>query len=253
MKYVKYTECEVLINEEHVFALNASISANSNLTPSIVYGGGLESYAPVSEMSANLGIEYYVTGDVDNISMLTGDIDCSGKFGGIEFSGAYLNSYQVDIEPYMPVKFSANFVILSGYNQNLSTGSFDSESIELANGAHSLLNNINYSNVGLDNPVSISYSVSCERVPNYEIGNEFPSNVRFGSVSKNLSIAGEDIGDLITYSGKEIAGISIQPKTLNNLSRGQLLECSGVIESQELGVSRNDFVKGSIQIMERVR
>jgi hypothetical protein len=252
-KYIKYNECQVKINDENIFALRASLSADSPSESQMTYGGKIESYKANSYLGSKVSFEYYATGEIDNIYNLTGDISCSGEFGGISFSGAYLTDYSVNISPYLPVSFSADFVIFSGYKNELSTGAFTSNSLELANGAHSDISNFNYNNIGLDNPTSISYSVSCERVPNHEIGNEFSSNVRLGSVVKNLSIEGENIGSLINHSGQDIAGVSVQPKTLNNLSRGQLIECSGIIKSQSLSVEKNGFIKGSIEIEDKVR
>ena len=252
-KYVKYNECEVKINDENIFALNASLSARSNSDANILYGGAVDSYSSAVESQAEVSFEYYITGEIDNIRTLTGDISCSGEFGGIKFSGAYLNNYSVTIRPYLPISFNASFAIFSGYQDTLSTGSFTSDSLELANGAHTSLTNITSSNVGMDNPQEINYSINCLRQGNYVIGEEFPQDVRFGSVEKKLSLKGEDIGPLINFSGKDFAKISIQPRTHNNTSRGQLIECEGIINSQSLNVSKNGMVNGDIEIIERVR
>ncbi len=252
-KYIKYNECQVKINDENIFALNASLTSDSSSEPLVTYGGKVEGYAPNSQLNSTVSFQYYTTGEIDKIALLTGNIPCSGEFGGIKFSGAYLTDYSVEIKPYLPVSFSANFIIYSGYQNVLSTGSFSSDSLELANGAHTQLTNFNNGNIGLDNPQSISYSVLCERTPNSEIGKEFSSNVRYGSVEKSLSIEGENIGSLINFSGKDFAAVSIQPKTLNNLSRGQLIECSGIIRSQSLDVQKQGFVNGKIEIIDRVR
>ena len=252
-KYVKYNECEVKINDKNIFALNADLSAGTASYSEALYGGELGSYSSPSELQATVSFEYYVTGEIDDIRLLTGDIPCSGEFGGISFSGAYLNNYSVKIEPYLPVTFSASFSIYSGYRNVLSTGSFTSSSIDLANGAHTSTSNITYGNVGLDNPQQIDFSISCERKPNYIIGSEYPQDVRYGSVDKKLSIRGEDIGSLINFSGRDIASVNIQPRTLNNISRGQLIACSGIVKSQALNVSKNGLVNGAIEIVERVR
>jgi len=252
-KYIKYNECEVKINDKNIFALSADLSASSSSSSEILYGGKLSEYSASSELQASVSFEYYVTGEIDDIRLLTGNIACSGEFGGISFSGAYLNNYSVKINPYLPVVFSAQFAIYSGYKNTLSTGSFSSNSLELSNGAYTLLSNINNSNIGLNNPQEIDYSINCERVPNYVIGSEFPQDVRYGMITKQLSVKGEDIGSLINFSGRDVAAINIQPRTLNNISRGQPIKCSGVIKSQSLDVSKNGLVNGSISITERIR
>jgi len=253
MNFVKYTECPVSINGDNIFALNASLNAASQVVANITQGGNLEDYSPTAGLGAGVNFDYYVTGLEDGIASLTGDIACSGEFGGIKFSGAYLQDYSVKIKPYVPVEFSAKFVIYSGYSQELETGSFEANEINIANGAKTSLTNITQANIGLDNPVSIEYAVHCDRDANYTIGGEFPSDVRFGKVTKQLSIDGENIGSLISYSGKDFAGISISPKNINNISRGQTLDCSGIISAQTLSVEAGGIVNGNIEIMESTR
>lgn len=252
-KYIKYNECEVSINGNKIFALNANLSADSFVDGNVEYGGNVESYKASSELSSSVSFEYYVTGQQDHIVNLTGDIPCSGSFCGVEFSGAYLSQYQINIEPYAPVTFNASFNIYSGYRSTTSTGSFSSDSLELANGAHTNLTNISSINVGLDNPQSIEYVVDCAREPCYVIGKEFPKDVRDGMVQKQISIRGENVGELINFSGKDFARIEIQPRTHNNLSRGQLITCQGVIKNQQLSVSKGGLLNGSIEIIERVK
>jgi hypothetical protein len=179
---------------------------------------------------------------------------CSGSFGGIVFSGAYLSQYSTSIQPYRPTIVSSSFEIFSGCSQTLKKDSFTSISgIDVANGASTDLVNFNYNNLGMDNPINISYSISCERIPNYTIGSEFPQNVALGQVEKSMTIAGENIGGLISYSGRGIAEISITPKTINNMSRGQTLVCSGFINSQGLSVDSDGLVNGQISIFENIR
>ena len=107
--------------------------------------------------------------------------------------------------------------------------------------------------MGFDNPVDINYTITCERIPNYVIGEEYPADVRLGKVGKSISIIGENIGGLISYRGKEIAEVSITPKNINNISRGQTLTCLGIITAQKLTVSNGGLVKGSISVSESVR
>jgi len=252
-KYIKYNECEVSINQDKIFALNAALSSDSYVDANVVYGGQVESYNSNAELSANVSFEYYVTGEQDPIASLTGNTPCSGSFCGIDFSGAYLRNYNVNIEPYTPVTFNASFVIYSGYKNTTSTGSFNSDSINLANGAFTQLVNVDAINLGLDNPQSIEYSIICDRDPCYAIGKEFPTNVLGGQVEKQISIRGENVGSLINFSGKDFAQIEIQPRTNNNLSRGQLITCSGVIKNQSLNISKGGLLNGSIELIERVR
>ncbi|MDG1089701.1 MAG: hypothetical protein P8P37_02400 [Candidatus Marinimicrobia bacterium] len=253
MKYIRHQECEVEINGEKIFAKNASLSSSSSTKSNRTYGGGLRPYNSTDPVSSSVQFSYYITGKEDSIDLLTGSHPCSGRFCGIEFSGAYLTNYGVEIEPYRPVQFSASFDIYSGFNQETKTGSFGGASSGLANGAYTELLNFNKNNIGLDFPQRISYSIDCERTPNYVIGLEHPVDVRHGKISKNLSIQGENIGSVMNYSGKGFAKIEISPRNIDYAARGRTLNCEGVINSQNLSVSSRGLLNGSIDVMESVR
>ena len=150
--------------------------------------------------------------------------------------------------------FNASFSLFSGYDENLvSPDSFSGKALDLANGAHTQTNNINLINVGIDYPVSINYSVGCQMIPSYKIGSEFPCEVRYGKVEKSLSIDGEGIGSFINFSGKNIASINVTPTSMNGLRKGDVIQCEGVIHSQNLSISKGDIMDGSISIKERIR
>tara|TARA_R110000824_G_scaffold263400_2_gene452132 strand:+ start:4574 stop:5335 length:762 start_codon:yes stop_codon:yes gene_type:complete len=253
MSFISYSDCPISINGENFYALSASISSNTQLVPNRVMGGELESYSPVGPLASKLAVDYYVTGKNEKILFLTGDVSCSGSFGGIEFSGAYMTDYSVSIMPYNPIIISSRFDIFSGHNKTLSSSSYSSTGIDVANATKVDLGNFNYDNLGFRNPIGIDFGISCERIPNYVIGSEFPQDIRLGKVTKSMGVLGENIGEIMTYEGKNTAQMSITPKTINNLSRGQTLTCSGVIQEQNISVSSNDQVNGRISIIEEVR
>lgn len=252
MNFIRYTECPISINGENFFATSASVNSNASLHPNRVDGGGLEGYAPTSPIADSVSFEYYASGDNDSVMQMTGHSPCSGSFGGIDFSGAYLTRYEVSIAPYKPISISASFDVYSGFNGSLKgqSGHFNSYPIDVANGAHTELLNFDSASMGMDNPISIGYNISCERTPNYVIGEDSPRYVTLGTINKSMNIDGENIGDLISYSGISSASMSITPKNINNLSRGQTMDCKGVIHHQKLSVSVGGVVNGSIGIME---
>ena len=253
MRYIRHQECEIEINNHKFFAKNASLSTASSVQDNRVYGGGLRSYSSISPLEAAVEFSYYITGDQDPLIALTGTHSCTGRFCGIEFSGAYLTDYSVTVSPYKLVEFSAAFSIYSGFKNETTTGSFSTDPMNLANGAYTELLNFNKNNIGLDFPTDIDYSVSCERSPNYILGHEYPQDVRLGKVKKSLSIAGENVGSIINFSGKDFAKISISPKNMNFAARGQTIECEGMISSQNLNISSNGLLNGAIQIIESAR
>ena len=253
MNFISYNDCPISINGENFYAVSAELSSRSAVEGSRVADGSLDKYASASPHDATISIDYFVTGQDERILFLTGNTPCSGSFGGIEFSGAYLDKYSVNIKPYKPVQISTSFRVFSGYKEALSSSSFYSTGIDVANGARSDLANFNEDNLGINNPISIDYTISCERIPNFVIGSEFPQDVILGKVKKQMTVMGENIGGLIGYSGKGIAEVSITPKTINNISRGQTLVCGGVVSSQRLSVQENGLVGGNISIEESIR
>ena len=253
MKYIRHQECIIEINGEKFFAKSASLSASSSAVPKRTYGGELRNYLADSALDASVDCSYYLTGQDDPIEFLTGDHSCSGQFCGIQFSGAYLSDYSINISPYKPVEFAATFKIYSGFQQETSTGSFKTDPVEFANGAYTELINFNKNNIGLDFPTDISYSISCERMPNYVIGHEYPQGVRHGKVTKNISVRGENVGAVMKYSGQDFAKISISPKTIDYASRGRTIECEGIINNQNLSISSKGLMQGNIDVTESVR
>jgi hypothetical protein len=252
MNFITYTECPISINGENFYATRASLSSTASLHPDRVVGGSLEGYGPTGPIADSVNLDYYVSEANDSIMSLTGNLPCSGSLGGVNFSGAYLTKYSINIAPYRPIEVSVSFDVYSGFYGSLNgqSGDFNPSLIDIANGAHTDLVNFNSLKMGMDNPISIDYNIDCQRTPNYVIGEEHPRYVILGAIGKSMSIKGENIGDLISYSGRSSASMSITPKNINNLSRGQTLECEGVIHSQNLSVSAGGIVDGTISISE---
>ena len=252
-KFIRYTECPVKVNEDFYLAKRASIGANASVEVPIQFGGKIGGATGVGPERSEFFIQYFVTGESDPIANLTGKQSCSGSFGGIEFSGAYLTNYHVSIQPYAPIEMSARFMVVSGFRDNLQESSFSEDDYTIANGADVDLTNMTYLNIGMDNPVDITYEVACERIPNYVIGSPYPHSVHLGAVEKYLDVNGEDIGDVINYEKKDIAEIRISGSDYKGRSRGQTLSCSGSIESQRLDVSVGGVVNGQVSVKEVVR
>jgi hypothetical protein len=264
-RYIEYQECEVEIGGKKVLAQSAAISINANIEANRAYGGDFrygQHYSASSVETATLDLEYYIVdAGKDHIEQFTGQKYADGKFCGIEFSGAGLTSYSVSMKPFEVVKYKATFTIYSGYDQrsNGAEGVADpsigrDEFYEkFANGAYSELINFNKENIGLDFPSSIDYSVSCQRVPKYIIGDRYPRSVALSKVERKMSIAGENIGSIISFSGKDFATVKLSPKNIDKAARGQDVTCNGIITSQSLSVSAEGVLAGTIGIYESLR
>lgn len=270
MKYIKFEECEIEINGSKLMATDVSVSASSRSLENRVYGGelrgqipkffkdeegstDLSNYTSDSPLDSSLNVRYYITGKTDEIANLTGEAPCSGRFCGIEFSGAYLSSYGVRMESFNPVLYSADFLIYSGYKKTTQPSSNNTPITGLANAVYSEMNNFDYKNIGMDNPNSVDYYVSCERVPNYVIDKEYPEDVTLGRVLKSLRIEGENIGNFITYTGEHTTELTITNKNIEREQRGESLSCRGIITYQNLSISSRGVLAGGIEVIESVR
>ena len=253
MKYIRHQECEIEIDNQKMFAKNATLSASSSSEDQRVYGGGLRYYSATSPLSASVNFNYYITGKEDHIGNLTGFLPCSGRFCGIEFSGAYLTNYSIKLDAYKPVEYNASFSIYSGYRGETETGSFGGSSTGLANAAYTELINFNKNNIGIEFPQTINYEVECERIPNYVIGNEFAQDVVHGKIKRTMSVIGENIGSVINFSGKDFGEINVSPRNIDYAARGQKLNCRGIITSQNLSMTTEGLLQGQIEVMQSLR
>ena len=270
MKYIKFEQCEIEIDGQKIMATDASISASSRSLENRVYGGELRGQIPKffkdqdgttplsdytsdSPLDSSLNIRYYLTGKNDHLAQLTGNISCSGRFCGIEFSGAYMSSYGVRMEPFSPVLYSADLLIYSGYNKITETGNNSLPITGLANTAYSNLTNFDYGNIGMDHATSIDYYVSCERTPNYVVDREYPEDVTWGRVLKSLRVEGENIGKFITYTGEHTAELTISNKNISGSKVGDELKCKGIVTYQNLSINTRGVLAGGVEVIQSVR
>lgn len=125
---------------------------------------------------------------------------------------------------------------------------------------------LNRSTYGIQHPISISFSEQFERLPMYVVGKRHPVEVNLGSINRELTIQGEDIGKVISFQGhdkgSEGAGtkakVTIALRTIGTENQpgtemGRKLEISGVVDTQDISVSAGGFMEGSVTIKQSVR
>lgn len=118
----------------------------------------------------------------DPLKNLTGEAFCSGflqydnlSFG---FQSGYLTNYSVSCEVGSIADISTNFIVYGNIggnlNYNLPTSNINNELIYVANFGNIFVS----ANEGSTNRiVSFNYSVSCERIPTFTLGNINPREV----------------------------------------------------------------------------
>jgi hypothetical protein len=118
----------------------------------------------------------------------------------------------------------------------------------------------NRNTIGVEHPISISWSESYERLPIYVVGKKHPVEVNLGNINREVTVQGEDIGKVIDFKGhdKRSATITILLRAIGSENQpgeqiSRVLSIAGQIDTQEVSISQNGFMEGSVTIKESVR
>jgi len=275
-----YFDHDVFPNGYDYLARLRSESGGWQLSESEAQSGYFEpifNYAAGGPAAGTLDVTFYTnTGNLPSFFNVTGmssptqfppiDEDkITGHLGDFKFSDAYLKSFKFSVSPNSIVAASASFDIYGALvkdetlSQNYySTGLYQQKSI--AHGETSTI--IGTTKLGVDHAVSFSYGIDVERSARYEIGNSIPTRVSKRATTITMSINGNNLDpSLITDAvDNRRANINIYLRDLNydnfdENSNGLLnvFNCSGVVESQNLSVSSNGYLNGSISIKQHLK
>lgn len=290
---------------DYMYSTSAGLSISASTPPMRTLGSTqLHRYFPDGPLTATLNTDFYLDSNTSKIVTNTGEnAEMHGQLAGFNFGQMYLNSFNVNMEPYSPALISADFSIyrmssdrttnnddyrftgspdsngadleLLGDNLNSKAGGTDPSSFPLPvvldvlgthNHVMTELDGLHRGSYGVQHPISVSFSEQYERLPVYVVGKRHPVEVNLGSVNRELSIQGEDIGKVISFQGhdKGSQGAGTKAKVAIKLRRigteneagtemGRTLEISGVVDTQDISVSAGGFMEGSVTIKQSVR
>ena len=263
----------------------------------------LRSYAADYGVKGTLNVDYYMnTGNMQSFFDLTGlsDINSypqvdedpvSGSFGNYKFNHAYLRELSLDARPFEPVVTRAVFDIFGTleYEEGLIEYIIDAdyrcgikEQLTVPHGLRTTINGAD--SVGMEVPIGFSYSISCQRNPEYNMpieGNndplgELPVRVTKENVDVEVRIDGEKLDPYLKITGQR-AEISVslsdigfsEEFTDNNFGElknfnlvgnlvypepvPEILASHGVMESDTLSVGEGGYLKGSASIKQSFR
>ena len=294
MNFIRSTNCAIFAdftNENTLpntgsgffCATEASLSIDSSLEAEKTFGEPriADKYNISGPQSAKLSFSYLPmvgSNSATNpenqwaVTNLTGDYQSGHriKFGNFELRSCYLSSLNIDISPQSPVSFKCNFDV---YDLSQVTGqSFTGFSVQNAlttNGSgayleslHALALGVSGSGVSLpESKAEISISYNINRSPCYRLGDIYPSTVVLDSVEKQLTIRGENIGQICSFSGgNAIVDLSFSPFSsfitggTGFSAQSQSLfsiRTAGRVSSQNLDAGE-DGLNGSVTILENV-
>lgn len=299
-KFIKYTDIPVFANfqspntapsivggnSDLLAANSVNISFESQLEPRKYLGKSAISndYSPAGPLQAKIGLSWYpMIGENTNSRLIsqTGVLALTGDFptgfqiqvGNFLFKDCHLNSYNIQITPYQPIVFSADF---NSYNVNdiegtSFTGSGNAPALLQAVGTGAYFDALHALAVGVTGnlqPIpqskkNIQISTTCSRTPVYVIGEKIPEQVILNSVERTVNIEGENVGEIIDFNGSGdgtslklrfspfryfITGTNFNPKTDYAFE----IQISGKIAAQNLTADPNNTLNGSVAIRENI-
>jgi hypothetical protein len=230
-------------------------------------------------IQSKLSFEYYpLIGDnsvlsVENqtgIFALSGDF-VSGhqiQFGNFLLKRCYLSNLEIRIVPQEPILFKADFDV---YDTSSVTGqSYTGANIlntlssraSYLDSIHALAIGVSGSGVALPNSKnSISISTSCARSPVYSLGGIYPDTTILESVSRTTQIRGENIGQVINFSGTNgLLDLQFNPFSWFitggsgfNANNGLFgLRVDGRVSTQSLSATPDNTLDGQITLVENI-
>lgn len=268
MAFIKYEDCVVNLNDKVVFANTAQLSASARTEASRNVMGELIRYSPTAPIEGSLSLSFYLTKNFQNHHQEFNILDIinspehldsfssgmTGSIAGVSFSNAYLNNLSFSVEPFSPVLINANFSIYGALaassNQTEGFSQLARQEGQPANGVNSFYTAA--TELGIDHPISFSYQATINRMINLEIGESIPTRVCKGESNAQVTINSEGFGNSLQIQGNE-AALTAQLYPLYSSDPVGSFYCSGQLVSQNLSVSSNDFLKGSLTIEQSLR
>ena len=252
MAFLKYEDVVVEIGSESIFADTASINVNASVAESRNIYGEIERYAPTNGLRGGLSFEYYMTGGIPEYLNMTGIPDSetnAGTFAGLDFSNAYARSYNLNVEPYSPVKIDASLDFYSALTTSITADTTNPTSLSYWKNryAHGIRSFVLGAPSNINNTLSVSYSVNATRNPVYLAGETDPTRVTKQAVEVNMTLRGDNIGEFLLVSGRH-AAITCHMLDMNTNTTLDKLRCSGQITQQQLSVSSQNYLNGVISV-----
>jgi hypothetical protein len=299
-KFIKYTNVPVFANfsspnqapltgsagSDLMAANEASVNFEASLEPRKYLGKNPISndFAPTAALTAKVSFSWFpLVGENANsrgisqtgVLGLTGDFESGHqiRIGNFLFKDCYLNSYSIQITPYQPIVFNADFnsYDVSQIEGSQFTGMADAPNLLKTAGTGAYFDSLHALAAGITGNLqplpqskkSVQISASCGREPIYTIGFKTPERVFLKSVERTVTIEGENVGEIIDFNGSGdgssvsfrfspfryvVTGESFNPRENYLFS----LDVSGKVTSQSLTQQQGNSLNGSVTIRENI-
>tara|TARA_Y100000310_G_scaffold114451_1_gene112944 strand:- start:1374 stop:2174 length:801 start_codon:yes stop_codon:yes gene_type:complete len=253
-KFIEYEKALLQIEGHSIFAESAQLGVDVPLTPARSVTGSLIRYAADGPIRGTLTFTHYLTGVLhDFLNPLTAvewtGEPLGGNFGGVQFSSGYIKGLEFSVAPFEPISVQSTMDIY-GELTFLESGRSDAGMRNERQISHGAKSYVAGDNIGINNKLTFDYSVSCDRNPVMLIGSGLPSRVTKENVRINMTVRGENLGNVLLETGNA-ATLTANIYDAYGDPAGSALDtfvCTGQIFSQSLaGGDRNNLV-GSISM-----
>ena len=257
-KFIKYEKALLEIEGKSIFAENASLGVEAAVAPVENITGSVIRYAPTAPLKGTLEFTHYLTGAIHPFLNPLTTVEWTGEplrgsLGGIEFSSGYIKGLSFSVNPFEPIAVRSSLDIygelsaeVSGKSDSAMRGTRE-QPRQIGHGARTYAAG---TNIGVNNQLGFSYSVTTERHPVVPIGSGLPIRVTKENVTINMNVDGEDLGDVLTTTGYE-ATLDIYIHDVYGDAGATAIGrfgCTGQAFSQNVSVGTNGYMKGSIGI-----
>jgi hypothetical protein len=271
--------------KDYVVRLHSK-DGNVSLTEDEAQNGYFEpiyNYASQGPVAGSMQVNFYTDkGNLQNFFNITGasnpllypPVDeerITGHLGEFAFDHAYLKSFSFSIAPNSIIQASASFDVFGTLEKNSelinnyhSSSEYSQSSIP--HGKHSEI--VGHSALGVNHPVSFTYQISVERLANYTAPTGSETNVGLvpnrnskSSTTVSMSLGGDNLDpDILSdgFNGKRanlnVILSDLDYENFEDNSEGELntFSCNGVITSQNLSVSSQGHLNGSISVVQNI-
>lgn len=295
MNFISAKNCPLYMNLSHddgavntgvhfFVATSVSLGVDSSLSPNKVFGESRMSsdFSHDSPQVGKLSMEVLpligpnsAVNTANQMALITGASGdyLSGfrcQFGNFDLRKCYLSSLNLKISPQEVISVNADFDVydlsratgqtFTGANiSNLLTNNGSGAYLE---GIHALALGISGSGVSLpESKAEIDISIKCNREPSYALGSTEPSTVILTNVEKQVSVNGENVGQIIGYSGN-LGTLDLYFAPFSSFVTGGTgfngitsslfsIKTRGRVSSQNLSAGENGLV-GNVVLVENV-
>tara|TARA_E500000318_G_scaffold90735_2_gene88791 strand:- start:11139 stop:11948 length:810 start_codon:yes stop_codon:yes gene_type:complete len=258
-----------------VFAAQAQLNYTPNIAPVRLLGDAPnnDNFNLAGPPNASLSFQCYVDNSEFDPTDYTGDVGDDGTTfrigntaGGISGSGLFMTAFSYTLSPYQPVLVQCDFAIYnplalsSAQGKLVALTSSPLDATNFANYGHGAYSNFSgngssaSATLGSDISIfdSVQYSYSAQRLPNYTMGTVSVTNVELVTAEQSVTIQGNNIMQLVDFTGVNPGLLNIQVKNSQNQTCFET-PVDGRVVAENVSLQAGDVGRGSVTITELLK